>query len=268
MTKILTKNKIIFVDSSYLFFRALFACREVHKAQYIYQKMLFGSLRRLNLSHDDIVILALDSPRGSWRKDHDELYKSNRKEQREKHVDINWDNAFKQFENTISKLHYGTEFHMVEINRLEADDIIAYGCRYFKDNEVIIVSVDSDFEMLTVFPNVKLFSPISKYFKKVKNPYTVLHSKIAKEQTDNLVSPILCEKDYDRRNLIVNLIKLPKDIEIMVETALSNLDYNKEFDISILSPDIRKSYEYVYTKYVPPEETPKHRKKYKQNILL
>jgi hypothetical protein len=263
-----TNKKIVFVDSSYIFFRALFACRNIDRAQLLYQQMLFGSLRRLNLNIDDIVILALDSPKGSWRKDHDQLYKSNRKADREKHKDIDWNNAFKLFEKTISKIYYATNFHVILIDNLEADDIIAYGCKYFKNNEVIIVSADSDFEMLTVYPNVKLFSPVSKYFKKVSNPYTVLHSKIKKETADNLVSPILCEKDYERRNLIVNLINLPEDIEIKVDSALSNLDYNKDFNINMLTDYMRKLYNNIYDSYIPPEKKTKPRKKHKQTLLI
>jgi len=268
MLKKTLNKKIVFVDSSYLFFRALFACKDVHKAQSLYQKMLFSSLRRLNLNICDIVILALDSPKGSWRKDHDKLYKCNRKEQREAHRDIDWTKAFSLFENTINRLYYATNFNMILINKLEADDIIAYGCRYFKDNEVIIVSSDSDFEMLTALKNVKLFSPVSKYFKQVSNPYSVLHSKIVKEQADNLVSPILSEKDYNRRNLIVNLLTLPEEIEMKVENALSNLDYDKQYDVNLLSPEMKRLYNNIYDSYIPPEETPKKRKKYKQETLI
>lgn len=261
-------QKVIFVDSSYIMFRVLFACRDAYKAQYLYQQMLFGSLQRLHLDPDDLVILALDSPKGSWRKDHDNLYKANRKEQREEHVDINWTTAFKLFDNTISKLYHGTNFQVIRIDRLEADDIIACGCRYFKNNQIIIVSADSDYEMLTVFPNVKLFTPVGKYFKHVTNPHAVLQKKIASEPSDNLISPILNAKDYDRRNLIVNLMSLPKDVDEQVECAFSELDLKKPFDITSLQPTTKTLYSNIYNKHVKPETQPKYKKKYKQNKLI
>ena len=267
MTKIKNEHKVVFVDSSYLMFRALYACRDAFMAQSVYQKMLFSSLQRLHLDPDDIVILALDSPKGSWRRDFDSLYKANRKEQREECVDIDWEKSFKLFENTISRLYLGTNFHVIVIDRLEADDIIAYGCKYYKNNTVIIVSVDTDFEMLCVFPNVRLFTPIGKYFKHVKNPHSILQNKIAKEQTDNLVSPILSEKDFERRNLIVNLMTLPKEVEEKVDVALSELDLEKSFDVTYLSPNIRKLYNNIYNNHIKPNSTPVYRKKYKQLTL-
>jgi 5'-3' exonuclease len=249
-------------------FRVLFACRDPFKAQFLYQQMLFGSLRRLHLDPDDIVILALDSPKGSWRKDHDNLYKANRKEQREEHVDINWNIAFNLFDKTITKLYYGTSFHVIQIDKLEADDIIAYGCRYFKDNKVIIVSADSDYEMLTVFPNVKLFTPVGKYYKHVNNPHAILQKKINSEPSDNLVSPLLCAKDYERRNLIVNLMSLPKVVEEKIDLVFSELDLKKSFDVTTLTPAIRKLYSDVYNDHIKPETQPVYRKKYKQNNLI
>jgi len=263
-------NKIVFLDSGAFMFRSIYACKtDIDLMKYCYLNMIVTSLRRLYLEPNDIIILAVDSEKGSWRRDYDKLYKSNRAEQRKKHKEIVWEEVFKTFGSLLTLLDKATNFHIVKIDKLEADDIIAYGVRYFKDNEVIIVSNDTDFEMLTVFQNVKLYTPVKQYYKKVTNPYSILTSKIQKETTDNLITPILSEKDYERRDKIVNLMKLPEEIEYKIDTVFSDLNIDKPFDLSLLPyKNIKHRFMQIYNNPIKPEVHKKTRKKYKQNILI
>lgn len=183
-------------------------------------------------------------------------YKANRKESREKH-DIDWKKHFEEFNDLYERLDGGTPFHVVNIEKLEADDTIAFSCRYFKDRECIIISVDADYEQLVAFPNVKLFSPISKRYKKVKNPYAVLASKIRKEQADNLITEIHTELDYEKREKIVNLLRLPEEIDKKVEEAIHFLP-EKDFDYELIPfNSIRESFKTIYgnEKYIVPENS-------------
>jgi len=195
--------------------------------------MILGDLRKVGLNEEDLVIIAADSPEGSWRKDVDSNYKANRREAREKH-DINWKQQFASFDNLLCNLDMNTPFHVLKASKLEADDIIAYGVKKFKDRECIIISSDTDYEQLVAYENVKLFSPKSKRYKHIKDPYKILAKKIKKEAADNLITEIANEEDFDKRNMIVNLISLPEVIEEKVEDILYLLpkkdwDYRRLF---------------------------------------
>jgi 5'-3' exonuclease len=190
---------------------------------YTATSMLLGDLRKVGLDKDDTVIIAVDSPKGSWRKDIDKQYKANRKARREEHKDIDWKKQFEDFRIFLEKIDMYSPFNVICIDKLEADDIIAYSCKYFKDKECIIVAADSDYEQLAAYSNVKLFSPIKKKYKKIENPYAILIGKINKETTDNLTSEILSEADFDKRLMLIDLIHLPEEIEKKVEEQIKSL---------------------------------------------
>jgi hypothetical protein len=79
-------------------------------------------------------------------------------------------------------------------------------------------------EQLLARPNVKIFSPLSKKYKVGINPYKALAEKEVLEKSDNLINPILNEKDFDRRDLLVNLLELPEFIEQKLEPRFRNLE--------------------------------------------
>jgi 5'-3' exonuclease len=205
-------------------FRAIFAGARTKSeipATYSTMSMIISCLKELNATLDDKIIIAIDG-KNSWRKDYDTQYKSNRKANREKH-DIDWDYWFREYDKLKQNIAENTPFLLAHADRMEADDIIAYAVRYYKDHECIIVSTDSDYEQLTCYENVKVFSPVSKKFKIVKNPYALLAKKIEMERADNLLSPILTEADYNKRKMLVDLTTLPDFVEKSCKIALDNL---------------------------------------------
>ena len=183
---------------------------------------MIANIKKVGLNPEDTLIIAVDSPHGNWRKEIDSAYKANRKEMREK-SDIDWSSMFSQFQSLLENLEAYTPFHSIIVERMEADDIIAYGCKKFQDRVNIVLSADSDYEQLYAYPNIKMFSPISKRYKEVKNPYRIILNKIRKETADNLISPILTEEDYKRREMLVNLLKLPSEVEEAIDPFLENL---------------------------------------------
>ena len=192
-------RKVVFIDFGIFQFRSIYAWRNNRAIPPTYTalNMIISSLKKIGVDPDDELIIAVDSEKGSWRKDFDSNYKADRKEKREQQTDIDWTEIFNSFDELLDTLKYTSPFHIIKIDRMEADDIIAVGCRTFKDNECIIVSYDQDFEQLCALENVKLFSPIKKFkgknggYKQVKSPYAVLAKKIGKEASDNLINPIL-----------------------------------------------------------------------------
>lgn len=239
--------------------------------------MMISNLKKIGVEPDDRIIVAVDYGH-SWRKDVDSSYKANRKEAREKSP-INWTEEYQKFNDLLSKINQATDWNVIAINGLEADDVMAVGSRYFKDNEVILVTFDSDLEQMWHYPNVKIFSPNrkckgAKGAYKIRpddfNVYKLLSKKIEKETADNLVSPILTQADYEKRKTIVNLLELPENIENSIIEKLSTLE-DKQLNLDLLPfKTIREKFPEIYSgnKIVTYEDSfPKIKKKKKKKCL-
>ena len=242
-------NKIILIDFGVFLFRAIFSWEKMRKASptYLALIMLIANIKKVGLDQDDTVIIAVDSSKGSWRKKIDKNYKANRKAARDRH-NIDWHKMFGLFNNLIEEIELNTPFHTIEVDTCEADDIIAYACKKFKDTPCVVISSDSDYEQLVAYPNVKVFSPLSKRYKEISNPYKIIAEKIRKEVSDNLVTPILTEEDYVKRNMLVNLLTLPENIEHMIDERLNCLP-KKDWNIDeFFSPTVRQRLSGIYEK--------------------
>jgi len=209
--------------------------------------MIQSCLKHVGLNKEDIVVIAVDYGH-SWRKDYDQNYKANRKAVREKDPYVDWNVMFKRFNKLQEKLNEHTPFRFVKIHRFEADDIIAFGTEYYSDRTCVIVSSDSDYEQLCARPNVRIFSPVSKKYKIVKNPYLLIAKKVKKETADNLITPVLTEEDYKTRMLIVNLLELPEFVTSTIKPYYEELLIDhKEFNYEELPyQSMRKRYQEIY----------------------
>ena len=257
--------KVVFIDWGIIMFRSIFSWekRRTIPATYTATTVLIGNLKKVGIDPEDIVIIAADSPKGSWRKELDVNYKANRKESREKHK-INWSEQFADFWNLLEQIEMSTPFHTLVGEKLEADDIISVGCRKFPDNDCVVVSSDADYEMLFAFPNVKLFSPVSKRYKEYTDPYKVLAKKIQREASDNLVTPILNEQDFKIRNSIVNLIQLPDRIEKQAKGLLDCLPEKDWIANRLPFPSLRDRWDTIYEKDKMVNPDKKRKKKHKK----
>ena len=232
--------------------------------------MMISSLKKIGIDPDDRIIVAVDKGR-SWRKDIETSYKANRKEAREKYP-INWTEEYQKFNDLLDSIDQATDWNVIAIEGLEADDVMAVGSRYFKDNEVILVTFDSDLEQMWHYPNIKIFSPIRKCkggkgAYKIKpdnfNVYQLLSKKIEKEVADNLVNPILTQADYEKRKTVVSLLELPENIENAIKERLTTLK-DKETHIDLLPFEtIRKKYMTIYNsdKIITYEDSMKKKRK-------
>ena len=223
---ICTPKRVFLVDFSVFVHRAIFAWG-VQKgsipATYYCLNSLFTCLKKLKPKKSDMIILALDSHgKGNWRRDYDPAYKANRKEARAK-TDIDFPKQFTKMNELLNNVHLSTPFIPIQVDRLEADDIISYACRYYTEEAKIILTTDSDMNQLYSLGKVKVFSPVTKEFREVKYPLRELAKKIKKEAADNLITPITNQVEYDRRKTIVSLLKLPAEVEAPLERIFKNL---------------------------------------------
>ena len=223
------QSKVIMLDYGIYSHRAIFSSvkNKACSVEYICVNMMLADLLKVGVNPQDEIMIVCDYGH-SWRKQFDQNYKANRKEGREKHTEINWNIMFDKMNELLAKLDYATDWQVLKADGIEADDWMAVATKIFEDKVVVLLSYDKDLEQLLIRPNVRIFSPMSKKYKTVTNPYAVLASKIDKEPSDNLINPVLNEKDFDRRDLIVNLLELPEFITGKLEAKLRTLQSKDE----------------------------------------
>ena len=239
----INKGKIIVADWGCLMFTAIFAHKYTPSIPVTYTclNMLLANLLKIGVNAEDTVIVACDKGH-SWRKQYDPNYKANRKENREKHTDIDWKYTFEQMNKLLLDLDISTAWHIIQIETMEADDIQAIASKYYSDREVVLLTFDADMEQLLARPNVKIFSPKSKKWKFCANPYALIAKKQNKEAVDNLNNPILNEADYDTRNLCINLLSLPEFVETVIVEKLKNLEPKVPFVEEFPFPSLHQKY--------------------------
>ena len=166
-------NKLIVIDWSIFVHRAIFSYRYNRQipVEYTALNMILSCLIKIGLDTSDKVIVACDG-RGNWRKDYEAQYKANRKEYRESFDDIDWNDMWSKFNVLLEKVNESTNWYVIKIDKIEADDIASVCSRYFKDREIILVSYDKDWELLWEYDNVKIFSQLLK-FNGLKGAYKV-----------------------------------------------------------------------------------------------
>lgn len=238
------ENKVIILDWGFFIHTAGWAYVKHPDmyAGYTCLNMIVSNLKKVGVNPNDEIIVAVDFL-SSWRKDYEKKYKEGRKKLPRE--------IYEEFNKLADKLEVATDWHFIKIPHFEADDIMAVGCRYYKDKEVVLVTADSDLEQCWLYPNVKIFSPHAKSHRykipsKNFNPYKLVSNKIEKEVADNLKDPIRSPEDYEKRRMCVDLLNLPEEIESEVEKALSNLQV-KELNIDLLPfKNIRERYMDIY----------------------
>lgn len=231
-------NKIIVIDFGVFLHRAIFASLKNQgiPATYTCLNMIISCLKKIGVCEQDKIIIAADG-RHSWRKDLDKTYKSGRKSFRES-FPIDWDKEFKNMNWLLEQIDRATNWNIIKIDTIEADDTMAVVPKVFTESEIVFVTTDSDIEQLMFYNNVKIFSPLKKCrgqqtkgAYKIKpinfNPFSLLSKKIEKEKTDGLVAPIVSQTDYKIRELIVNLLELPTNIKNVLKERLQNLPEKK-----------------------------------------
>jgi len=223
---------------------------------YTFCNMISGYCNTLEVDLEDLVVCSQDF--GSWRKDYSKEYKSQRRtflidtimkslkvEQSEAEKWIQ--NQYDKFDDLYKKLDISLPFNWIKKYKNEADDIASASCRYYKDKEIILVTTDNDWSMLLSFPNVKIFSPITKKFKEVKNPMSILAEKMNKDVSDNLLTKPSSEREWEIRKKIVDLISpLPDFVEQPIRAELSKILPKNIYPERIPFNSIRKKFIKIY----------------------
>jgi hypothetical protein len=214
---------------------------------YTFLRMIIGYLKQLKFDYKaDNIVLACDYGR-SWRKKIDTQYKAQRKENREAVMcEEWWKQKYTMFNELVEKIDKGLTWNVIKIWEIEADDIASYVSRHNSDKEIINISSDEDWEMLAHIPNVKIWSPVSKKFKVIKDPMKILLKKINGDISDNLLTKPQNEFEFERRKKIVNLLELPAWVDDTIKESIDK-KMPKNLDLKYIPfQSVRKELEKLY----------------------
>lgn len=137
---------------------------------------IFSEVKRRN---PDKLIFAVDG-RGYWRKEIYKEYKASRKIVREK-SDIDFDEFYKKLDEFINNLkELFCNVYVIELEKTEADDIIAVLVKKFSSDEFVVelISTDKDFLQLQKYKNFKQWDPVKKTYLQSINPEVELQIKV------------------------------------------------------------------------------------------
>ena len=164
--------------------------------------MVLNSLRlyrqKFGEKYGELVICCDD--KNYWRRDLFPYYKAHRKKDREK-SGLDWHTIFEVLNGIRDDLKDNFPYKVLQIDRAEADDVIASICHRFGQlgvkNEsaesILILSSDKDFVQLQKYANVEQYSPMQKKFVTVSNPARYIHEHILKgdrgDGVPNFISP-------------------------------------------------------------------------------
>ncbi len=245
------ENKVIVLDEGYIKHKGIFAYMNNPNipVTYLFMRMCIGYLKKIRFGAEDIIIMAQDF--GNWRKEIDPEYKRQRKDAREERKPSEWwKHIYDEFNEFYKILDLALPWQFCKAWKTEADDWASAVCRYYTNKEIILVSSDRDWEQLCNFPNVKIFSPLTKKYKIVKDPMKVLVEKIHGDVSDNLLTVPSSEMEFDKRKRIVDLINpLPSYIEQpIIEKFKSFLPKNlyvHKIPYRSIAEDIKKLYNFT-----------------------
>ena len=214
---------------------------------------LRGHNKKFRKEYGDMVI-ACDSG-NVWRRQAFPNYKAGRKETREK-SEHDWTMIFDILSKVKDEIKTFLPYKVIEVESVEADDIIAVLCR--RTNEkVLILSGDKDFIQLHN-DRIKQYNPVlNKFVGQGENPSLYIREHILKGDRSDGIPNVLSDdnvfiegrrqrplskkkieawcneivptfneeeqKNYDRNRKLIDLSCLPKDIEDKINNEFNDV---------------------------------------------
>jgi hypothetical protein len=221
----------------------------------LYFNILIACLKRLLISPDDILIIAV-SDTISWRSSCEVLNRTNRR---------TYPPSTSDYSKMLTMLHNYSPFYIIKQSSLDSEDIITCATNYYKDNKTIIISSREIFKQLVINPNIRIFSPVAKRFLEIKNPTKELHNFILKNTKSFVGSEKLNEQAYEEASEKYNLLNLSWSFNSILQPIFDNID-KKEYNIENLSPYYRKNILSIYNSFTEPKK--KKNRKHETLTLL
>ncbi len=166
--------------------------------------MVLNSLRlyrrKFGEKYGELVICCDD--KNYWRRDIFPYYKAHRKKDREK-SGLDWHTIFEVLNGIRDDIKEHFPYKVLQIDRAEADDIIASLCHEYghlgiqngSAEPILILSSDKDFVQLQKYANVEQYSPMQKKYVNCSNPARYIHEHILKGDRGDGVPNFLSADD-------------------------------------------------------------------------
>tara|TARA_R100001126_G_C4860701_1_gene167176 strand:+ start:123 stop:971 length:849 start_codon:yes stop_codon:yes gene_type:complete len=172
-------NKIILIDNNQIILSSIFTAAKTAQSEddYGFIRHLVLNTYRKYLSkfrRDYGELVICNDSKNVWRKDFFPQYKKNRSD-RQKKSKFDWGKIFNELHTIREEMKDVFPYRFVQVERAEADDIIAVIAKNFHHKEkIMIVSSDKDFQQLQRYPNVEQYSPSKKGILRCDDPYDFL----------------------------------------------------------------------------------------------
>jgi len=206
--------------------------------------MILNSIRlnKIKFKEYGELVIACDD-KNYWRKDIFPYYKAARKTQRQK-SELDWNAIFEVLNKVRDELKEYFPYKVIQVNKAEADDVIASLVKIFHQTEkIMILSGDKDFVQLQKYKNVSQFNPVLKKYIKHSNPlHYIIEHTVKGDRSDGV--PNIASEDSCFVNGGRQLPMRKQMIEAIIETnevpekwkrgwnrnqQLVNLDYIPEY---------------------------------------
>lgn len=198
---------MILIDMSNIFYRCMFVLEKLHKdeatkfnvdSKQITKDELLPMMLKEVLSIEDKfkfdwgkVVICCDG-KGNWRYDFFKEYKQKRTENKE-NDERDWEYLRTLFEEIKQDIKNNTKYIVIEVPRLEADDLIALTTKYSQE-AIMIVSNDKDLNQLVDNQRVKQFSLMSNDY--VDREHHLLYEAILTGDSGDGVPNIFSDDDH------------------------------------------------------------------------
>ena len=180
-----------------------------------------GLVHRFKQDYPGEVVIAVDGP-SPWRRDIFPHYKAKRREGRDESA-TDWESVFGLLHTIKEEIRDNFPYKVVQLDNVEADDIIAVICKKQQKENILIISGDKDFQQLQKYPHVKQYSPIQKKFIETHNPQEYIFEHILRGDVSDGIPNFLSPDDT-----FINKIKqkpiLKKKLQYWIETLMKGSD--------------------------------------------
>ena len=172
-------NEIILIDNNQIILSSIFTAAKTAQSEEDYgfiRHLVLNTYRKylskFRRNYGELVIC--NDSKNVWRKDFFPQYKKNRSE-RQKKSKFDLGKIFNELHTIREEMRDVFPYRFVQVERAEADDIIAVIAKNFHHKEkIMIVSSDKDFQQLQRYPNVEQYSPSKKGILRCDDPYDFL----------------------------------------------------------------------------------------------
>ena len=129
----------------------------------------------------------------NWRKESFPEYKASRKKKKEDDT-TDWKSLYAFLDEMIEDLRENFPYKVIQVDRAEADDIIAVLSEHVATNPTLIISSDKDFIQLHKYEGLVQWSPLTKQFI-TGDPVESLYEKLIRGDAGDGVPNILSSDD-------------------------------------------------------------------------